>query len=336
MIISIPNTSEWQPRADKIDTLQSAFLKRCINIEKRIQLSIQSEKEMNLNNYDSGVAIEELLKEELATILPKRYSIHSGIINDKDGRTAGDCDIIIFNDLWFPAIKEGITSKARRYHFPIEGVYAVFEVKQSLDIQTLDEAMRKLVICHRLRRSSTCANRMVENWDFDGCFHGLRNPLYSVIIAPSIKKGVEIDELVERFYYINKTLKRLEVIRCLCVLGKGALTWHFIDANGERRPALFMKEDLFTEIIPAYHKVPGIESVLFSMISDLSLHLYHSVLAAEDIPALYGIKDPRMKAPATKDIILEPDPEWLLKLKWAKDQDGNIIPIDECYKKGPI
>jgi len=321
----LPDTKQWQPRTDKIETLQGTFLKRCIGLEKEIQLRVQLERELNIDNYDSGPGVEDILREELRYLLPNRYSIRSGVINDRRGKTAGDCDIIIFNDLWFPAIKVGATPESRRFHFPIEGVYAVCEVKQSIDYKVLDEAMEKLVTCHRLDRPQTNANRLVENCDLDGCFHGLKNPLYSVIIAASLKEGGELDKLVERFFYINKSLKRLEVVRCLCILGHGAVTWTFTDVDGDTRPTLFMRDDLFTSIFPAYHKVPKTPSALYAFLSDILLHLYQSVLAAEDIAVAYGPKEFN----AMRSILmLEPDIEWIEKLKWTKDKDGTIVPIE--------
>ncbi|HEY0734528.1 MAG TPA: DUF6602 domain-containing protein [Herpetosiphonaceae bacterium] len=333
-IPELPDTSVWQPRADKVETLQGAFLKRCIGLEEVIQLRVQLEKEMNIDNYDSGPSVEDILRNELIHLLPNRYSVRSGVINDRYGRTAGDCDIIIFNDLWFPAIKAGATPESRRFHLPIEGVYAVCEVKQSIDYKILDEAMEKLVVCHRLDRPQTNANRLVENYDLDGCFHGLKNPLYSAIIATSLKKGVEIDKLVERFFLINKTLKRLEVVRCLCVLGEGTVTWLFADPTREEiKPTKFMRDDLFNPIFPAYHKVPQTPSALYAFLSDLFLHLYQSVLAAEDIAIAYGPKEFRSMKPKSPDVVLEPDIEWMEKLKWTRNKHGEIVPIETKLKK---
>jgi hypothetical protein len=192
--------------------------------------------------------------------------------------------------------------------------------------------MEKLVVCHRLDRPWTNANRLVENYDLDGCFHGLKNPLYSAIVAISLKKGVDIDRLVERFFYINKTLKRHEVVRCLCVLGFGTVTWQFESLDGDIRPAVFMRDDVFASIFPAYHKVPKTPSALYAFLSDLLLHLYKSVLAAEDIAIAYGPKEFTAMRPTSPEIALDPDDEWLEKLKWTKDENGNIVPIETKLK----
>lgn len=143
-IPEIPNTNEWQPRDSATETLQSAFLKRCIAVEKAIRLRSEAEKEMNIDNFDSGAGVEDIIREELSKILPARYKVDRGILIDREGKTGGDYDVVIFNDLWFPQVKPAATDLSRRSYYPIEGVYAVGEIKQTLNYQTLDDALKKL------------------------------------------------------------------------------------------------------------------------------------------------------------------------------------------------
>lgn len=322
----LPDTASWQPRDIVSDTLRAAFLKRCLGLEELIRLRSQIEKGMNIDSFDSGPGVEDIIRDELRQLLPSRYSVRAGVINDRYGRTCGDCDVIIFNDIWFPAIRTGATPESRRFHYPIEGVYAVCEIKQAIDFKVLDEAMEKLVTCHRLYRPPTYANRLVENRDYDACFHGLTNPLYSAIIAVFLKDHIEMDELVERFFSINRALKRLEVVRALCVLGHGTVTWGF-RCETEFKPALFMRDDLFAPIFPVYHKCPKTESALYSLLTDLLLHLYNSVLGAEDVAVAYGPEAFSPLFPKTPDIALQPDPEWMEKLTYIRREDGTLVEI---------
>jgi len=283
---------------------------------------------MVIDNFDSGPGLEDIVREEIRHICPHRYSVQRGVINDSSGRTAGDFDVILFNDLWFPAVKSGATPESRRIHLPIEGVYGIVEVKQSLDYKRLDDAMHKLVTGHRLHRPRTYANRLVENRDLDSCFHGLTNPLYSAVLATDLAEGADLDKLVERFFDINKSLKRLEVIRALCVLGHGTVTWVFWDDNGDLRPTLFMRDDLFHPIIPSYHKSPPAESAFYVLMSDILLHLYHVVLGAEDISVAYGIghTSNSISIPQSPEVILEPDVEWIQSLDLEYDQEYKRVP----------
>jgi hypothetical protein len=280
------------------------------------------EKGANVDNFDSGPGVEDIIRDALAQLLPRRYSVKAGVVTDRDGNTAGDFDVVVFNEQWFPAVKSGATPQSRRVFLPIDGVYAVCEVKQTLDIESLDAAMKKLVACHRLNRPRTHAQRIVENREGVSCTHGLSNPLYSAIIATDLRDGIELEGVINRFFDINKTLKRLEVVRALSVLGHGTVTWSFRDNGGEVRPALFMLEDLYVPIFPVYHRMPDVQSSLYRLMADLLLHLYHSVLAPEDLAASYGPDTHPVSIPKSSDIVLKPDAEWLSSLGIVCKPDG--------------
>jgi hypothetical protein len=303
---NLPDTSLWLPRADHAETLLEAFYKRCKSVEERILLRAKHEREMNIDNFDSGIGVEDIIRDELELLCPNRYSIRAGVIDDRFGRTAGDFEVIIFNDFWFPAVKAGAAENSRRYHYPIEGVYAIVEVKQSLDFSTLDKAMEKLVTCHRLYRPATEAGRIIENRRFGDCLHNTTNPLYSAIVVTDVRSGTSMDDLVNRFFSISETLKRKELVRALCVLGHGTVRWGFRSDYGEIKPALFMN-DLYEPLIPAYSRDSDSESVFYSFMTDLFSHLYHSVLGAEDIAVAYGSKEGGISIPTDPEVRLDPD-----------------------------
>jgi hypothetical protein len=130
-----------------------------------------------------------------------------------------------------------------------------------------------------------------------------------------LAKELTFEELINRFYDVCKQVKRLEVVRALCVLGHGTVVWGFKDTDRhEIRPALFMLEDLYEPILPAYYDAKEVGSALFALIANLMLHLYDAVLAPEDIAVLYGPSTREIKAPKTEDIALPPDPERLQSL----------------------
>lgn len=309
--LELPDTSAWKPTKATQNNVYRGFLERCQFAEEQIRARAEQEKKFNINNFDSGLGVEDIIRDELSNILPSRYSVRCGTINDRHGMSAGDADVVIFNDHWFPVVKFGATPESRKFQFPIEGVYAVGEIKQTLDEAALDAAMRKLVICHRLERPQTMDRRLVENRESSSCKHGRSNPLYSFILATDLSPNTNFENLINRFYDINRSVKRLEVVRCLCVLGHGAVVWGFRDEERQQvRPALFMLEDLYTPIVPVYHR-PISWPPLFSFLSNLLLHLYHSVLAAEDIAAAYGGPDEHVQVPTSLDIALEPDVEMM-------------------------
>jgi hypothetical protein len=307
----LPDTSIWQPVRAGV-TLDAAFEKRCAAAEELILLRADAERRMAVHAFDSGVPTEEIVREQLRDLLPRCYAVRTGTVIDFNGFSAGDCDLLIFNDVWFPAVKAGPTVDSRHFLLPVEGVYTVGEIKQTLNADTLDKACEKLVRCHRLERPRTYAHRMTENREECDCTHGLKNPLYSFVLALNVDNTTTFEELINRFFDICRGLKRLEVIRALCVLGHGTVVWGFDDPDhDDRRPALFMEADLYRPIYPVYSRATSGNGALYPMVSNLLLHLFHAVLAAEDIAARYGPRTVNVKIPTDRQTVcLQPDPEW--------------------------
>jgi hypothetical protein len=307
----MPDTEAWQPRTQASESLGVAFLKRCAAGEQHLRHVLTQERDSAIDAFDSGKPFEVAVREELSRLLPVRYAVTDGVVVDRNGMSAGHADLVVFNDLWFTPVNAPVGAQPARTLIPIEGAYAVGEVKQRLTKATLDEAMEKLVVLQRLKRPRTFANRLVENREADSCTHGLTNPLFTFIIAAEADAR-EFQRLISRFFDINKTLKRLEIARSLCVLGAGTVSWGFKDPlrHNEIRPALFMRDDLFHSILPAY-AAAAVVPPLFSLMQLLHLHLFHSILGPEDIATAYGFKLPQgISIPTQADIALQPDKEW--------------------------
>ena len=319
----LPDTSSWQPRDSARETLQSALQKRCEMIERRIKVRALEEKAMNIDNFDSGRGLEDIIREEFESILPDRYKVTRGVVVDSKGMTSGDVDLAIFNSSWFPEIKAGATKASSRTFLPIEGIYAVAEIKQSINYKSFDEAMEKLVKTHRLHRPATRMNRLVENRESSSCTHGLSNPLYSFILATSIDPSIPFTKLVNRFFDINKELRREEVVRAICVVGEGTATWGYMDPKTHHiKPALFMREDLYVPIMPLLSRPPKVVAPLESLFKDLMRHLFHSVLAPEDIEVAYGEQESTIETPNSDQIRLIPDKERVESLQNVCPQNG--------------
>jgi hypothetical protein len=82
--------------------------------------------------------------------LPERYRAASAFIVDADGRRSRQIDIAIFDRLYSPLL----FPHASGLHIPAESVYAVFEVKQDLNVRLIRDAGRKAASVRRLRRTS--------------------------------------------------------------------------------------------------------------------------------------------------------------------------------------
>jgi len=299
----LPDINKWKPRGHVRPTLASAFLRRCKDIEQDILRRAQSEREMNIDNFDSGSGIEDIIREELRELCPGRYSIRAGVIDDREGYTAGDFEIIITNDTWFTPIKSGATKESRRIHFPIEAVYAVIEVKQTLNYHTLDQAMEKLVKCHRLQRPPVSRKRIMENCQLNGLpIPDITiNTLYSGIIATDLEKGISEEDIIRRFLKISERLQPQERVRALCMLGQRTVGWGFPDPsnpNGVRH----LTHELNQSLVPIDYPLEEAQCVLYPFICELFSHLFNSVLGPESYYEDYGYKWTQVKQIEVEDI----------------------------------
>jgi hypothetical protein len=138
--------------------------------------------------------------------------------------------------------------------------------------------------------------------------------LYSAIVATDLGGGLDRDEAVEHFIRINQLLPRTDVVHALCILGHGTIVWAYQpDPAADQtmvenlRPATFMREDRFDELIPVYGQTGPSDSALYELMQSLLSHLLNSVLAPENIAVHYG-QGTKMKVPSTPGATLLPDP----------------------------
>lgn len=281
----------WQPTQTS-DVMHRAFAERCRWIEVSLRVRADAEIAMRAQNWSSGPAIESIFREELGKILPRRYQVTCGTLSDRNGATAGDCDVVIFNDTWFATVKQRATADDRQHVMPIEGAYAVLEVKQTLSLQTLRDAMGKLVTCNRLYRPLAPINQVVENRSFTGQSNRVGNPLFSAVVATRRDPTVPLADLVNLFVAINQCLLRSEMVGCLCILGEACYFWGWVpQGSTEANIATFFGPEDREQSLMLIQAVPDDdESPLGALISRLYGHVTNSVLSgAPDIPSHYGI-----------------------------------------------
>lgn len=86
----------------------------------------------------------------LRTYLPKRYSVDQAFIVDCQGNISDQIDLVIYDQQYSPFVfyHEGIK------YIPAESVYAIFEVKQSLNKENILYAGEKAESVRKLHRTS--------------------------------------------------------------------------------------------------------------------------------------------------------------------------------------
>ena len=287
---SLPDVSSWQPLSKNTDTLKRALEITCRLAQHRITSRSKAEARFNIFNYDSGSGVEDIVREELANLLPLRYSVDAGVVNDRHGNTAGDCDLIIRDQIWSPVIKLGATSRSRRFHFPIEGVYAAAEIKQTLGFIDLDAAMKKLVTLSGLERPHHPFGHITENQhvtDFDRP-GAILNPLHTCVLATGLQEGITFCDIVQRFGRINAMLNRDNMVKMLCVLDQGT-AWYSV-ASGAPYNANHMTDRDQALVLQVNDGEPA--NAFYRFYNQLLLHLTRSVLGLANIAIEYGSPPP--------------------------------------------
>ncbi|GIM83860.1 DUF6602 domain-containing protein [Winogradskya consettensis] len=284
-------TDSWRPKRSP-ENLHRALGGRYKYVEKLLLLRSAAEVDFRDSNFGSGLPIEAIFRDELSRLLPTRYTVTCGTVSDRNGLTAGDCDVVLTNQEWFPAVKARATPDARYQVAPIEAVYGVLEVKQTLDTDSLDSAMAKLVRCHRLFRPLTAYSRFTENRGLFEPTDWLGNPLFSAIVAVRKHHDATVEDLLDRFVRLNRTLQRLEMVQCLCILGEGCFFWGWNPPGAENPSvATFRQEDLTADLHVVQATEQHGESALGGLMSRMLGHINQVVLSPADIAVHYGAGD---------------------------------------------
>ena len=289
---NLPDVNKWQPSSAHHETLSAGLLLTCQAAQARIVAEAVIERGFNIHNFDSGPGVEDIVRRELAKLLPSRYAIDPGVVNDRDGKTAGEFDILMRDRTWSPAIKLGATPSSRRYHFAIESIYSAIEVKQTLGFHQLDEAMEKLVKLARLNRPDNPFGHITENqhlqrFDKEGW---ILNPLHTTVFATNVQSGVRFQDLAFRFGQINYQLGRRDMVTVLCVLGHGS-AWYSVKGGGTIN-ASFMSDRHDNLQLSVHNNDDDQMNTFYRLYVHLSGHLYRSVLATTGITDGYGQSPP--------------------------------------------
>jgi hypothetical protein len=86
----------------------------------------------------------------LERYLPKRYAVANAFVLDSTGTLSDQLDVVIYDRFYTPFLLNHNNGQ----YIPAEGVYGVFEVKQTLDKAHLDYAAAKAQSVRRLKRTS--------------------------------------------------------------------------------------------------------------------------------------------------------------------------------------
>ena len=96
-------------------------------------------------NFDYGDETEVAICQLLTSILPDKYGVCRGFIIDKTGKKAKCDDVIIYDKLSYPLIRQnGEKDFSLKQQVPVEAVYAYIECKNAIKTQDVfDKAYKQ-------------------------------------------------------------------------------------------------------------------------------------------------------------------------------------------------
>ena len=121
---------------------------RLLEVKKR-------QAELVRHNLEKGLGNEEALRELLRSFLPRRFGVAKGKVVNPEGEMSCQLDVIVYDALNCPNL---FIDENGNQILPIEGVYAVIEVKTTLtssELRAAFENLRSVCLLHRRINTST-------------------------------------------------------------------------------------------------------------------------------------------------------------------------------------
>lgn len=140
------NAAKQQSKINGASFLRSAFSAEEQVLALQIELSTKSITHSGL----AGEINERHFIDFLRRYLPRRYEVDSAIVIDSNGRSSDQIDVVIFDNQYTPTL---LDQKNHRF-VPAEAVYAVLEVKPSINRSYVEYASDKAKSVRSLHRTS--------------------------------------------------------------------------------------------------------------------------------------------------------------------------------------
>jgi len=120
------------------------------SLHEEIEQKLHTARKALHHSVSKGDGSEAVWIDLFKEYLPKRYQAEKAFVVDSDGKVSEQIDVVIFDRQYTPFI---FKFKDELY-IPAEGVYAVFESKQSLNADHIKYARKKLLSVKSLKRTS--------------------------------------------------------------------------------------------------------------------------------------------------------------------------------------
>jgi hypothetical protein len=87
-----------------------------------------------------GEGNEAALRELVTSFIPRRYGVGTGVIIDRNGIPSNQCDIVVYDTFLYPSL----LALTNVHLFPVDIVYAVIEVKTTVNSTRAKEALENI------------------------------------------------------------------------------------------------------------------------------------------------------------------------------------------------
>lgn len=173
-------------------------------IAEKLKIDYDSVTSKIEHNGVKGTAREDLLKQNLSSLFPKRYSICSGVIIDSNQKQSRQQDFIIYDSFNCPAFYETESNKI----LPIESVYATIEIKSTLTKETLKQCIDNIKSVRSLEKEATPYSKIFK---------------YPVGFVFAYSSDSSLETIQKNLFELNKDINPDYQISIICILDKGLI-----------------------------------------------------------------------------------------------------------------
>jgi hypothetical protein len=130
--------------------MENQLQKTARALQETLEASLRASNSAHVHPVSKGDATEENWLKLLQSHLPKRYEASKAFVMDSLGCISDQIDIVVYDRQYTPVLY----NQDRQPFIPAESVYAVFEVKPSLNREYIFYAGEKVASVRKLLRTS--------------------------------------------------------------------------------------------------------------------------------------------------------------------------------------
>lgn len=184
------------------------FIYNLEDIAKKLKIDFDGVTKQIEHNGVKGTAREDLLKKYLRYLLPKKYSISSGIIIDFNQNQSKQQDFIIHDAFNCPSFFKTDSNTI----LPVESVYATIEIKSSLNYDTLKQSVENVESVRKLQK---LPNKNIISNEY--------NEQYPLGFVFAYSSEYSLEQIQKRLFELNKKVDGRYQISIICILDKGLI-----------------------------------------------------------------------------------------------------------------